>query len=103
MSGMIAPPTIIMTNSELPWLVSLPRPRIERLKMFDHMIELNKPMPMIDQRANSPYAPMESAVRPIATNANSPTIFPGLDLPRTKKAKLRATMPTYGRIVAGSM
>ena len=93
MSGMIAPPTIIMTSNELPWLVSLPRPRIERLKMFDHMIELNKPMPMIDQRANSPFVHIENAVRAIATRANSPTIFPGFERPRTKNAKLMTTMP----------
>ena len=42
MAGITAPPTIIITRSELPCEVPEPRPRIERVKMFGHVIELKE-------------------------------------------------------------
>jgi len=50
-TGNIAPPSIIITSNDEPWLVNFPSPAIDRAKILDHMIELNKPMAMIDHKA----------------------------------------------------
>ena len=55
-SGSSAPPTIIITRRDEPWEVCSPRSSIARVKMLDHMIELNRPVPRATQRATLPVA-----------------------------------------------
>lgn len=51
---MSAPPRIAITSNDDPWLVYFPRPLMASVKIFDHIIELNKPIPIIANMAVLP-------------------------------------------------
>jgi hypothetical protein len=51
---MIPPPSIIMIRNAEPWLVYFPSPLMASVKIFDHIMELNNPIPMMANMAVLP-------------------------------------------------
>ena len=64
-NGNIAPPTGAITRMPAALFVYSPRPSIDIAKMFDHIIELNRPTPSI---AHIEMNPVDRIVTP--TNMN---------------------------------
>ncbi len=79
--GSIAPPTIIITNNEEPCDVYSSRPAIARVKIFDHIIELNNPMHNIDHIASLPCVKIPSRSNAITKKAKIVNVLAGRDFP----------------------
>ncbi len=69
-TGKMAPPRIIITRSDEPLLVCFPNPEMARVNIFDHIIELNKPIPITDHMAICPLFNKAMNKEIIFTKAN---------------------------------
>ena len=81
--GTMAPPKIIITNSEEPCEVFFPKPSIASVKIFDHMIELNNPKPIIAQNVIMPAVERAMVNNIIPANENIINVLPGRERPIT--------------------
>ena len=81
-SGRIAPPIIIIINNDDPWLVYSFKPTIDKVNIFDHIIELNNPMPKMHHNAIFPSTKNAINREAIISAANIPSSFP-LDFLKT--------------------
>lgn len=79
--GKMAPPRIIITNNDEPWLVYLPNPEIANVNIFDHIIELNNPIPIIVHKARLPVELRAITKKIIFIAANTYKVLFGIDFP----------------------
>ena len=78
----MAPPTIIMTNTEEPYVVAEPNLSMANVKMLDHMIELNSPIAKTDQMAIEPLDNMVTNNNKTLMPANKESCLFETDLPK---------------------
>lgn len=91
--GIKAPPKTAMISNEEPWLVYLPKPVMARVKMLDHMIELNSPMLMIAHIAVLPLLKITKSKRIKLAKAKIESVRAGADLPIKKANRFKPIRP----------
>ena len=87
--GKTAPPRIIIISIEEASAVRFSNPSIARVKTFDHIIELNKPMANNDQTAIVPLESIAVQIKTTFSNANMASRRDGMPFPRWNPKKLR--------------
>lgn len=80
--GSNAPPTIIIISMEEAEAVCLPKPSIDRVNTFPHIIELKRPIAKIHQTAICGADMKEEIIRPKLTIANIPKLNAGIPFPK---------------------
>ena len=78
---MNAAPNIAMINKEDPWPVYFPNPLIANVKMLDHMMELNSPIPINAHTDTRPVVTKAATNKPIASSAKMNKVLLGEALP----------------------
>ncbi len=80
--GMMAPPNIIMMSREEPWLVFLPSPAIDKLKIHGHITLQNRPPLMNENRATLPVVDKPISINIIAETPKNNSVRDGFSWPR---------------------
>ncbi|MPM26832.1 hypothetical protein SDC9_73337 [bioreactor metagenome] len=79
-----------ITSNDEPWLVCSPSLSIASVKMFDHMMELKSPIPIIAHMASSPELNTEVSNNVITKRQKIPSVRAGLERPSMNAPKLTA-------------
>jgi len=87
-TGINAPPSMAITNKDEPWLVYFPKPDIDNVYIFEYIIELNIPTPIIAHMAICPVKNIAEPTNKILMIAKINKVRAAADLPNKKPARL---------------